>query len=365
MKKYTLSAPLLVTAALAPVIALNLGCGKRNSARSDRWDTPEGGTNMPVFAPTNSQTNANGSPASAAGAVNPEITNPPAAVTTTVAAPATPDIAPTAPADKAEKHTKAAASKHTKVVEMSDTPPVAPEKFYNGEFATNHVSLGHEPDYYVTVRAGYQHAGYGDNSDTWYGGFKFHAYPDNLRTRAGKNAWLIPNLDAELSHQFLARPDRTAARGSAEGMELRADLYWPWLKWSTDALSRENSVCPFTRPMHFTVGPVFATGFEKTFDGSGIRFDRYGGARLTINRSAFIQYAYGKTDGIGHNRQEVLGEVPFYISRDGEVRYVFRGEWSRGDLNLPDYYQLGAFVEMPLDLLVRPREWRDLIPFAN
>jgi len=378
MKKYTLSVPLLVTAALAPVLALNLGCGKKNSAQSERWDTPDTGTNISsgttngINAGTNQiSTNGADSQTPAAGMAKPanaEISTPPAATTTTTT-PATPEIAPTAPADKKTKKStdskKASASKTAKVVEMPSNPPAIPEKFYNGEFATNHMRLGHEHDYYFTTRAGYQHAGYGDNHDTWYGGFKFYLTPDTLRIRAGKNAWLIPDIDAEFSHQFLPKPDDTAHPGSDEGLQLRANAYWPWIKWTSQGLSRENSVFPLARPMHFTVGPVFAAGFEKTFDNSGIRVERYGGARLAINRSTFIQYAYGKIDGIGHNRHEVLGELPFYTSRDGQVQYVFRGEWSRGDLNLPDYYQLGLFVEMPIGMLVRPREWSDLIPFAD
>ncbi|HEV2693545.1 MAG TPA: hypothetical protein VG347_11675 [Verrucomicrobiae bacterium] len=377
MKKYTLSAPLLVTAALAPVIAFNSGCGKKDSPR---WDTPAAGTNIStvasnaVSAVTNNDVgtniiNAAASPASAATVTNAvtttnaEVITPPT-VMTNMAPAATPEPAAVASDDTNDRPAKPVVAK-AKVVEMPETPVTAPDKFYNGEFSTNHIQLGHEQDYFFTTRAGYQHSGYGDNSDAWYGGFKFYAYPDMLRVRAGKNAWMIPDIDAEFSYQFLPKPDHTATIGTDEGLELRANAYWPWINWTLPGLAHENSANPLARPLHFTLGPVFSAGFEKTFDGSGIRFDRYGGARLEINRAAFIQYEYGKTDGIGHNRHEVLGEVPFYVSHDGLVRYVFRGEWSRGDLNLPDYYQLGAFVEMPVSVLVHPHEWHDLIPFTN
>ena len=110
---------------------------------------------------------------------------------------------------------------------------------------------------------------------------------------------------------------------------------------------------------------MFSTGFDKTFDDSGFRFARYGGARLSVNRYAFVQYTFGETDGLGHQHQELSGEIPFYISHDQQVRYVIRGEWNRANHGLPDYYQIGAFAEMPLSLLARPREWHDLIPFAD
>ena len=250
---------------------------------------------------------------------------------------------------------------------MPASTPIMPQKFYSDDFATNHCCLSDNPnqDYYLTVRAGYQHAGYGDNSDSWYGGVKFYAQPEALRSRAGKNAWLIPDMDAEFSHQYLAKPDGTGNPGSGEGIQFRANIYWPWVNWTTHVMARENCICPLSKPLNFAFGPIFVTGFDKTFDGSGFRFARYGGARLSINRYAFLEYVFGDTDGLQHSRQEILSELPFYMSRDSRVRYVFRGEWSRGDHNLPDYYQLGAFVEMPLGLLTHPDEWHDLIPFAK
>jgi hypothetical protein len=270
-----------------------------------------------------------------------QITNPPVAVPT---APATPEPAPTAPAAKALP----------KVVEMPETVPTAPKNFYSQDFTTNGCS---SPDYYFALRAGYEHAGYGDNSDTWYAGIKFYARPDKLRQQAGKNAWLVPDADAELAHHFLAKPDGTANPGSDEGLRLRASFYWSWVNWTTKVLARENCACPFAQPLHFAFGPAFTTGFDKSFDGSGFRFARYGGARLSVNRYAFVQYAFGRTDGFGGHNQELIGELPFYVSRDGQIRGVIRGEWCRGSSGAPDYYQLGAFAEMPLALLLHPRDW--------
>jgi hypothetical protein len=366
MKKNTLALPLSLTAALTSVIALNLGCGKKTSPGSEHWDTPQAGTNFPtVSTDLNSATNqtAAGSLAMNGASTPGEITTPPAAATTQPPAPATPEIAPTAPAETSASSTYKKTGHKKKIVEMPATAPAVPARFYSGDFATNHYCLG--TDYEVAVRAGYLHTGYGDNHDTAYGGVKFYAHPDQLRAAAGKNAWLIPDFDAELTHQYLAKPDDTAHPGTGEGLQLRADIYWPWVNWTLHTLAEENAVCPFSGPLHFGLGPVFITGFDKTFDGSGFRFARYGGARLTLNRYAFVQYAYGETDGFAHDRQEVLAELPFYVSHDGCVRYVLCGEWSRGELDLPDYYAAGAFVEMPLDLLIRPREWRDLVPFTN
>jgi len=373
MKKNALTLPLSVTAALTSVIALNLGCDKKNSPNPERWDTPSAGTNFPKVAtslipgsnqtvaaaaalPTNAVVSSNTvtvAPAPAPVA----ITNPPVVVTTPPPAPAVPEITPAAPTDAG---TWATNTTHQQVVEMPVTAPAAPAEFYSNDFATNHSCLG--KDYELAIRAGYLHAGLGDNHDTAYGGVKFYAHPDQFRAEAGLNAWLIPDFDAELSHQYLVKPGNT---GTAEGLQLRADLFWPWINWSLHNLSQENDICPYSGPLHFTLGPVFLTGFDKTFDGSGFRFARYGGARLTLNRYAFVQYSYGETDGLAHDRQEILAELPFYISHDHQVRYVLRGEWSRGELDLPDYYAAGVFVEMPVDLLIRPREWRDLVPFIN
>jgi hypothetical protein len=362
MKKNNLSVPLLMTASLASIIALNMGCGKNSAANPESPATPDGGSNTVGNANSNA-TGAMGSNVVAVESAKPsalvphtDITNPPAAVTTTPAAPATPEPAPTAPAVKS----------HTKVVEMSTTVPQAPKKFYSQDFVTNRCCASTTSDYYFAVRAGYEHSGYaGDNSDTWYAGIKFYAHPNHLRAKAGKNAWLIPDADAELAHHFLAKPDSTANPGNDEGIRFRASFYWSWVNWTTKTLSRENCACPFAQPLHFAIGPVFSTGFDKTFDGSGFRFARYGGARLSVNRYAFVQYTFGKTDGFASHNSEFSGELPFYISHDQQVRYVIRGEWARGSSGTPDYYQLGAFAEMPLSLVVRPREWHDLIPFAD
>ena len=110
---------------------------------------------------------------------------------------------------------------------------------------------------------------------------------------------------------------------------------------------------------------MFETGFEKTFEGSAFRSDRYVGARFAINRYAFVQYVCGRTDGFSRVREEALGELPISISHDSQVRYVLRGEWERGDLSYPSFYEAGVFLEMPLGLLVHPRDWHDLIPFVE
>ena len=357
MKKTHLSVPLLMTASLASVIALNLGCGKNNSSRTGNPIVTNPDINPTASAASsNNSTTATSNAAEAAKPVpHTEITNPPAAVTTRPVAPTTPEPAPTAPAVKSQ----------IKVVEMPATAPEAPKKFYSQDFVTNRCCASATEDYFFTARAGYEHSGYGDNSDTWYAGIKFYAHPDQLRAKAGKNAWLVPDADAELAHHFLAKPDGTANPGSDEGMRLRASFYWSWVTWTTKTLSRENCACPFAQPLHFAFGPVFTAGFDKTFDGSGFRFARYGGARLSVNRYAFVQYTFGKTDGFSSHNSEFSGELPFYISHDQRVRYVIRGEWARGNNAAPDYYQIGAFAEMPLSLVVRPREWHDLIPLAD
>ena len=353
MKKNNFPAPLLMTASLASVIALNLGCGNNQPARPENNLTaPDAGTNQATATSSNTAV-ATAAVSTLVTPIRPgEITPPPTSV---AIAPTTPEPAPTAPATKS----------NAKIVEMPATVPTAPKQFYSQSFITNHCDTSAAPDYLFTVRAGYEHASYGDNRDSWYAGIKFYAHPEKLRGQFGKNAWLIPDADMELAHHFLAKPDGAAVPGTDEGLRLRASFYWSWVNWTTKVLVRENCACPFAQPLHFALGPVGVVGFDKTFDGSGFRFARYGGARLSVNRYAFVQYTFGKTDDFGGHRQELSGELPFYISRDQQVRYVIRGEWSRGSGGTPDYYQLGAFAEMPMSLLVRPREWHDLIPFAD
>ena len=52
--------------------------------------------------------------------------------------------------------------------------------------------------------------------------------------------------------------------------------------------------------------------------------------RLTFNRSGFIEYTMGDTVGLAGTREQIVTEIPFYESRDGEVRYYLRGLWNRG-----------------------------------
>ena len=349
MKNNSLAVPLLLTVSLASVAALNLGCGKNSALQNEHWE--KSSADKKTDAPTNA----------AAGAISNAPVAPTQALKTN--APATPEIAPTAPAKPAAG---ALTKSNAKVVEMPEGIQTAPKNFYSESFATNRAALfNRDSDYYFTARAGYEHTGYGNSRDTWYAGIKFYAHPEQLRARAGKLQWLVPDATVEFSHQALARPDDATNPGAGDGVQLRADFYWSWINWTTRVFARENCACAYAQPMKFSLGPVFETGFDKTFEGSAFRASRYVGARLALNRYAFVQYTFGKTDGLGQTRQELLGELPFYISRNREVRYVLRGEWSRGDQALPDYYQVGVFAEMPLDLLVRPRQWRELVPFLD
>jgi hypothetical protein len=359
MKDPKISVPLALTAAITSVIILNSGCGKNPSAVSnDAKAKPASGQNNAV----NSNTNVNGT-----NVVHSTNSIATAAAGQTVAdgsnstALATPEIAPTAPAENAAG--KTTAGKIT-TIEMAANPPVPPKNFYPKDFSTNHVNLfDSSSDYYFAARGGYEHSGYGNNRDTWYLGITFYAQPDNLRAQLGKNAWLIPDAVVEFSHQALPRPENSTIAG--DGIQLRADIYWNWIKWTTHAFARENSACVYARPWTFAFGPLVETGFEKTFEGSAFRADRYFGGRFSINRYAFVQYTFGKTDGFGGVRENLLGELPISISHDSQVRYVLRGEWERGDRNYPSFYEAGIFVEAPLGLLARPREWRDLIPFVE
>lgn len=366
MKKQIFVTPVLMTAALASIIAASLSCGKTtpvkstdaaNASGTDKTSAAATGQSATSTA-TNWTTPAKLAATDAAPAPTLSQTN----VAPAPAALTTPELAPTAPAVKPA----------TKTVEMPATVPVAPKKFYSDDYATTEKQAhamrkvgGGSDDYFFRLRAGYQHTYHGDNNDTWYAGVKFYAHPDDLRARAEKNAWLIPDADVEVSHQALAKPDDGAHPGSAQGLNLRASFFWPWVHWTTRVLARENCICPYAQPLEFTFGPTMNFGFDYLFEDNRTRFARYFGARLAINRDAFVEYTLGATDGLNGTRQQALAELPFYVTRDRQVRYVFRGLWNRGDHSKADIFQAGVFLEMPVCLLAHPRQWGDLIPFVK
>jgi hypothetical protein len=360
VKKQIFATPVLMTAALASLIGSSLSCGKTPPVGDQAKDT----TGASATDKTSAAANTNRpTPAPLAAA---EAVPPPALSQTTVtaepAAPAAPELAPTTPA----------VVPAAKMIEMPATPPVAPPKFYPDDYsaasrqshAMRKVDLQNE-DYFFRLRAGYQHTYHGDNNDTWYAGLKFDAHPDDLRVRAGRNAWLIPDADVEFSHQALAKPDDSANPGSAPGLNLRASFFWPWAQWTMHERAPENSVCPYAEPLNFTLGPTANLGFDYLFEDGEARFTRYVGARVAVNREAFLEYTVGATDGLAGTRQQALAELPFYITHDRQVRYVFRGLWNRGDHARPDILEAGVFLEMPLSLFAHPRQWSDLIPFVN
>jgi hypothetical protein len=251
---------------------------------------------------------------------------------------------------------------------------VAPTNFYsanfvNGSCCADHCTLPDQApgstNFFFRFRAGYQHINHGDANESYYLGVKFYAYGDGLRSRAGKNGWLIPDATAEISHQDVPKTEQTIDRGSAEGTRFRADFTWPWIHWTTRLFVRTNSVCPFSQPLTFTLGPTVNLGYDQLSGESDPRFARYGGVRLTFNRSGFIEYTGGATDGLNGTRQQVVTELPVYQSRDGEVRYYLRGLWNRGDRSQPDVLEGGFFVEMPFHTLTRPCKWGDLVPFLK
>lgn len=354
MKKSTIVVPVSMTAALACVISLNMSCGKNNNPPVSPAETAKpakaGGESAPA------RTNA----APAAPAAVAVISNPPLA-TTTVAAPATPEPAPTAPLEGTPHHT---------IVEMPLTTPKAPTNFYNGDFAKK---SGHHPlvasrsaadDYFsLLFRAGYQHVNHGDNNDTWWLSVKLGVNGEELRERAGKNAWLVPDAYAELTHQYLPKPDDSKHPGSGEGIQFRAGFFWPWLQWTSQMFARTNAVCPMCAPLAFKLGPTVNLGFDELFDDREARLARYAGARLTLNHDAFIEYTVGGTDGLaGTPRSQVVTELPFYLSRKNGVRYYFRGLWNTGFNHTTDELEAGVFVELPLTTLVSPSKWHSLIP---
>ena len=358
MKKNKLTVAVLLSAFLAFIVAIVAGisgCGN-NSPAPDNTPPPEPKPAAPSAPATNAAVAAPTNPAPTAAVAAPAVTNPPPVAATPVPAA---EPAPTLPP---------AAKPVVKVVEMPATTPEPPKKFYSEDTVKNHqccAALATNQNYYFRVRAGYQHVNHGDNNDTWFASVKFYARPDALRERAGKNAWLIPDAEAEFAHEYLAKPDGSAQPGSGEGISLRAAFFWPWMHYTTRVLTRTNAICPFCQPLALGFGPVANVGFDQLLDGSEARLARYAGVRMTINRDGYLEYTAGGTDGLAGTRQQIAAELPICQSPDREVRYVLRGLWNTGARNTPDLLQGGLFVEMPLGILTTPKKWHDFVPFGK
>ena len=316
------------------------------------WNSaPPKSVTIPATAPEPTSKPA----AASAAAAPPSATNPP--IASAQPAPAAPEKVPDAPAPT-KPETKPEPKPVVKIVEMPATVPQPPAKFYTGEMATNR-------DYSLRFRAGYQHANHGDNNDTYWLSVKFSANGDSWRKRAGKNAWLVPDADAEFSHQDLAKKSGGAKTGSDEGVRLQASLFWPWQRWTLSVCGRTNDFCPYGGPLALALGPTVNGGFDELFDGTSPQLFSHGGARLTINRDGFIEYTFGGAENLGGVRQQLVGELPLYRSRNGQIRYAVRGVWDHSTGNHPDLVQGAFLVEMPLDFIATPSKWNDLIPFGK
>jgi hypothetical protein len=251
---------------------------------------------------------------------------------------------------------------------MPATVPTAPTNFYSGDF-TNKSSCcsmetcgdKNQSDFSLLFRAGYQHVNHGDNHDTYWVSVKFGYNAEDLRERVGKNGWLIPDAYAELSHQYLPKPDDSKRPGSGEGLRFNADFYWPWVHWTSRMFVRTNGTDETYLPLRFGFGPTANVGLDEIFDDSHARFARYVGVRATMNHG-FLEYTAGATEGFNGTRSQVVTEVPFYVSHKNNVRYYFRGEWNTGFNKYPDDLEAGLFVELPFETLVSPSKWGSLIP---
>jgi len=297
---------------------------------------------------------------------------------TPAAAPTTPPVisnAPPAATTKAEAApekiqetpapTLPAAAPATTIIEMPATAPQPPAKFYTGDMAAPPAATNQ--NYYFRFRAGYQHSSFGaNNNDTFFLSAKFYAHGDDWRQDAGKNAWLVPDLTAEISHQDVPKDQSGQNTGTTDGLRVGADFFWPWFNWAMNSCSRHNSYCPFSGPHSLALGPTVNGGFDQLFNaGSAPAAFYHGGARLTLDRDAYLEYTVGGAQDLPGTRQQLAAELPLYRSRDGRVRYVVRGLWDHVGGNHPDLLQGALLVEMPFDLLVKPSQWGDLIPFTK
>jgi hypothetical protein len=246
---------------------------------------------------------------------------------------------------------------------MPTVAPTAPKEFYTSDFTNSHCcTVMTNDNYYFRLRGGYQSVNHGDHSDNLWLSVKFFANGKQARERAGKNAWLVPDADAEFSHQGIAKPDGVANPGSGEGIALRASLYWPWVNWTTRLMSRTNTPCPLNQPFTIGVGPTLNLGFDKVFDGSHVRFARYFGGRIMFNNETYFDFTTGDTAGLGGQRLQIQTEIPLYTSHSRNVRYLVRGLWNTGEKKYPDIFEAGLMLEMPFDFLYKPSKWSEVIP---
>ena len=367
MKTNKLFVPISMTASLALIVTCALSCAKKNTGGEQPLPAP------PEPLPTNSPAADTKAPVATAtngaDAAHPiTLTNVPATATTDITNP--PPAETTAKAAESITATDTNLPGHTTIVEMPATIPAAPTNFYSAGVSNSScclIPVGGEgcTNFFFRFRAGYEHINHGDNNDTYALGAKFYAYGDGLRESAGKNGWLIPDADAEISSQYLPKTDQNPHPGSDNGLRFRADFTWPWIHWTTRMFARTDSVCPFCQPLALGLGPTVNVGFDHLYNESKYRLARYAGVRLTFNRAGFIEYTAGGTDGLDGTRQQVVAEIPFYESRDGEVRYYLRGLWNRGAHSKPDVLEGGLFLEMPFSTLYTPCKWGDLVPFAK
>jgi len=356
MNHQNLKRPAFTLAALACLAATVMSCGKKSptppSAGSPET-TPVAEPAKPA-APTNAAVTAVTIATNPVAAHNGNVPDTDIAATTTSAKPATPTADTSTPI--AATHPDSAPANITHV-EMPETPPAMPTNFYPAGFAG-------QPAYYLRFRAGYEHINYRDNNDAAYLGAKFYAHNDDLRTRAGKNGWLIPDAEVEVAHHLLAKPDADLHPGSDQGISVSAEIYWPWMKWTMNEMAKNNCPCPLGRPLTVKLGPVANVGWEKLDTGTG-HVSGYGGARLNFGHDGYLEYTLGRTDGFAGMRQQLIAELPISVSRDGEVRYVVRGTWNHFDTSHRDILTGGLFLELPFTTLAKPSKWGDLIPFRQ
>lgn len=297
--------------------------------------------------------------ATAAPTATSVISTPPPA-TTTVKAEAAPEKIQETPAP-----TLPAATPAPKIVEMPATAPKPPAKFYTSDMAASPTATNQ--NYYFRFRAGYQHTSFGaNNNDTFFLSAKFYAHGDQWRQNVGKNAWLVPDITAEVSHQDLPNDQSGKNTGTTDGLQVGANFFWPWFNWAMNSCSHNNTYCPFSGPLAVALGPTVNGGFDQLFNSNYAPATFFhGGARLTLNRDAFIEYTVGGAQDLPGTRQQLAAELPLYQSRDGQVRYVVRGLWDHVGGDHPDLLQGTLLVEMPFDLLVTPSKWHDLVPFTK
>ena len=233
----------------------------------------------------------------------------------------------------------------------------------------NDAKYREEPAIFYRMRLGYDRTQFGRPGNTWHMGAQFNVRPQAWygQSPSTLETILIPDITAEIGHTGLATTTGSKRTDtSGDGVITDLNLFWPWLNWAAvdDDASRTNS------PPHkkFSFGPTAYGAFQEltSIDNAHPEWVRYGGLRFMFKHDAYVDYTFGRTDGLPGYRHQVTAEFPIYQKEGSDMRYVVRGFWNTDySSSHDDVYGISVLAEFPFDALVHPSKFRDLVPFLK